>query len=332
LETLKNYYFWSKKKEMKSPVFVLIVLIGIFISCNKENSSDPNPTEYVVGKNRFTINIDGDAREYFVHVPKGYTGSAQTPVVFMLHGTNGNGEDFYTNSGWKEVGETENIITVFPSSWKYCIVEGAQQHPNTEKWNAQPANWGPCAGERLRDDIKFLNAILTELNSKFNVNTKRVYLVGFSNGGSMASKCTYEMSDKFAAIVESASSLFGLQSNPLRKLPILLQRGNEDYGPGGSGPTAPMSSLSFMLTDSATNLLQGHLYKFSHTNIYHFGLNPKFTISGDTNSIVTATYTSKTPNEPLNIYTVALIKGLKHSYPLGAAAQNWKWLKQYSLP
>lgn len=72
--------------------------------------------------------MNGDDREYFVHVPAGYKGSAQTPVVFMLHGTNGNGEDFYTDSGWKEVGEAENIITVFPSSWKYCIVEDGQQN------------------------------------------------------------------------------------------------------------------------------------------------------------------------------------------------------------
>ena len=87
-----------------------------------------------------------------------------------------------------------------------------------------------------------------------------------------------------------------------------------------------------MRTDSNTNLLQGHLYKFSHTNIYYFGLNPNFTIAGDENSIVTATFTSNNPNEPLNIYTVALIKGLKHAYPDGAAAKNWAWLKQYSLP
>lgn len=317
----------------KFTILILAAIITVFISCNKDTPPEPPQTpKYVIGKNRFTVKIDGDDREYFVHVPLGYTGSTQTPVVFMLHGTNGNGEDFYTNSGWKEVGETENIITVFPSSWKYCIVEDGQTHPNTEKWNALPLNWAPCAGEVVRDDIKFLQQVITELNLKFKVDNKRIYLVGFSNGGTMASKCSYEMSDKFAAIVESASSSYGQQSIPLRKLPILYQRGNEDYGPGGTGPTAPMNSLSFLLTDSSTSLLQGHLYKFSQTNIYYFGLNPNFTISGDVNTIVTATYTSKNPNEPLNVYTVALIKGLKHSYPNGAAVRNWEWLKQYSLP
>ncbi len=318
---------------MKKSAILILAFLSLFsTSCKKENTPEDQTSQYVKGKNRFTIKIDGDDREYFVHVPAGYTGSSQTPVVFMLHGTNGNGDYFYTNSGWKEVGEAENIITVFPSSWKYCIVQDGISHPNTEKWNALPGGWTPCAGEILRDDIKFLKSIITELNSKFNVDNKRIYLVGFSNGGSMASECSYEMSDKFAAIVESAASLYGQQPPPLRKLPILFQIGNQDYGPGGSGPTAPMSSLSYMLTDSTTTLLQGLLYKFSKTNIYYFGLNPNFTISGDTNSIVTASFTSNTPNEPLNLYTVALIKGLKHSYPDGAAVKNWAWLKQYSLP
>ncbi|MCC7298662.1 MAG: hypothetical protein IT244_10050 [Bacteroidia bacterium] len=313
-------------------ILLLTAMVVFFGSCKKKETPTEPTVKYAKGKNRFTIKIDGDDREYFVHVPAGYTGNAKTAVVFMLHGTNGNGEDFYTNSGWKEVGETENIITVFPSSWKYCIVEDGKTHQNTEKWNALPLNWAPCAGEKVRDDIEFFKQLISELNLKFNVDNKRIYMVGFSNGGTMASKCGFEMSDKFAAIVESASALYGEQPLPKRKLPILLQRGNQDYGPGGSGPTAPMSSLSFLLTDSNTKLLQGHLYKFSHTNIHYFGLNPTFTITGDTNSLVTASYTSSTPNEPLNVYYVTLIKGLKHAYPTGAAAKNWEWLKQYTLP
>lgn len=311
---------------------IFTVLIVIFASCKNETVPEPEAANYVLGKNRYTISINGDDREYFVHVPAGYTGTESTPVVFMLHGTNGNGEDFYTNSGWKEVGEIENIITVFPSSWKYCIIEDGIEKPNTEKWNALPAGWTPCIGDTLRDDIQFLNSIITELNANFNIDNKRIYLVGFSNGGAMAHKCAYEMSDKFAGIVESATALYGEQPNPIRKLPVLLQRGNQDYGPGGTGPTAPMSSLATLLTDSTTTLLQGHLFKFSQTQIYYFGLNPAFIIAGDTNTIVTATFVSNAIDEPLNTYTVALVKNLAHAYPIEAAAQDWEWLKQYSLP
>lgn len=174
---------------------------------------------FVKGKNRFLIQVDGDTREYFVHVPTNYDGTTNLPVVFMLHGTSGNGEKFYNESGWVEVGNDENIITVFPSSWRYCIItDGVQK--NTTKWNTLPdADWSLCTGQTARDDIKFLKRVITELKAKFAVDTTKIYLEGFSNGGQMAAKCTIEMSDIFAAIVENAGS-FTL---------ILLMFPNENY-------------------------------------------------------------------------------------------------------
>lgn len=43
----------------------------------------------------------------------------------MLHGTSGDGLKFYNISGWKELVEEENFITVFPSalSWCLCMME-----------------------------------------------------------------------------------------------------------------------------------------------------------------------------------------------------------------
>ena len=60
----------------------------------------------------FFIPIDGVNREFWVHVPIGYKPNVPTPVLIMLHGTSGNGLKFYEESGWKEVGDEENIITV----------------------------------------------------------------------------------------------------------------------------------------------------------------------------------------------------------------------------
>ena len=86
------------------------------------------------GKHHFTITVHGDTREYYVHIPTRYDGKTSMPVVFMLHGSSGNGLRLYNISGWVQQGEAENIITVFPSSWKYdCVIdEGVEKH-NTEK-------------------------------------------------------------------------------------------------------------------------------------------------------------------------------------------------------
>jgi polyhydroxybutyrate depolymerase len=321
--------------------FVLTFIFSISLfSCSKttDETLAPLTPSSVKGKNRFTTNIDGDVREYYVHIPSGYTGTTPVPVVFMLHGTSGDGEKFYNNSGWKEVGEDENIITVYPSSWRYCIIdEGVQK--NTTKWNTPPdADWYFCAGQTPRNDIKFLNTVISELNAKYKIDNKRIYLVGFSNGGQMAAKCSVELSDKLAAVAESAGSFYvDTTYIPKRKLPILFQVGNEDYGPGNTGPAIPMDKLAYLISTPGLAFKNGSFYRKASTHIKSFGINPAFTISGDTNSISYATYNSLIPGS-VNEFKYLLIKGLGHAYPNGenhwmeGARVHWAWFKQYSMP
>lgn len=323
-----------------SGFLLMLIFSASFFSCSKNDDEllTPISSTPVTGKNRFTTTVDGDEREYYVHVPKSYTGQTAVPVVFMLHGTSGNGEDFYIRSGWKEVGEDENIITVFPSSWRYCIIdEGVQK--NTTKWNTPPdAEWTFCAGQKPRNDIQFLNTVITELNTKYKIDNKRIYLAGFSNGGQMAAKCAVELSDKLAAVVESAGSFYYDTTHiPKRKLPVFYQIGNEDYGPGNTGPAIPLDSLGYLISTPGLPFKNGKFYKTANTHIKTFGLNPSFTISGDVNSVRYATYKPLTPGANYE-FKYALIKGMAHVYPNGdnhwmeGARVHWAWFKQYSLP
>ncbi len=56
----------------------------------------------------FTLKLDGADREYIVVKPSGVVPPGGYPVVFMFHGTSGDGEQFYNTSRWKEKGEKEN--------------------------------------------------------------------------------------------------------------------------------------------------------------------------------------------------------------------------------
>ena len=320
-------------------IFVYVTLM-VAIACQKDNNPGTGTTksDFTPGKNRFTIKIDGDDREYFVHVPKSYKGTAAVPVSFMLHGTSGDGEKFYNISGWKEVGETENIITVFPSSWKYCITDPIAGPRTTTKWNTVPdSDWTFCNGQTPRDDIKFLTAILSELESKYLIDLHRIYLSGFSNGGQMAAKCAIELSDKFAAIAENAGSFYiDFIYTPKRKLPVIFQIGNEDYGPDGTGPTIPLSKLDFLLSPSGQTVLNGRHNGIAQRHINDFMLNPKYTLSGDTTSARVANYTPSSGSG--YEFRFILVSGLDHQYPNGinhpmtAARLHWEWMKQYTRP
>ncbi|MBK7436804.1 MAG: hypothetical protein IPI77_08340 [Saprospiraceae bacterium] len=328
--------------KLKSLIYLFLWIPLIFLQCQKDgltggddnNGGNQNIT---YGKNRFITRIDGDDREYWVHIPNSYTGKTEVPMVFMLHGTSGDGEEFYNHSGWREVGDAENIITVYPSSWRYCIHTDGETKTIT-KWNTVPdCEWTYCDGQKPRDDIKFLSAIITEMGAKYKIDDKRIYLVGFSNGGQMAARCSIELSDKLAAIVESAGSFYlDTTYTPKRKLPVLYQIGNEDYGPGNVGPAIPLSLLDTLITTPGIGLRNGKHYVTAQDHIRDFKLDPNFILSGDTTKAAIATY------KPISVadnhqFLFVLIKGLKHAYPNGenhpmeAAVLNWAWMKNFSL-
>ena len=295
---------------------------------------------YTKGKNRYTIVSDSVEREYWVHVPSGYDSTVQTPLVFMLHGTGGNGEKFYDNSGWKELGEEENFISVFPSSMRYKIIVLNEGAKTITKWNTVPdCDWIFQPGETGRDDVKFLRAVITEMRNKFNVDTTRIYLDGFSNGGNMAAKCSILMSDVLAAVVQNASSFFiDTVYTPLRKLPVMYQVGNEDYGPGNTGPAVPLMYFDSIISTPNVPLLNGKHYRIARRHIVNFGLDSNYVLLGDTSSVMVAAYHSLSGGDTLNVFRYVFVKDLAHKYPNGenhwfdAPRAHWAWLRQYRRP
>lgn len=315
----------------KITLLLLFVLSVLHLGC--KDDAPANPDNFDKGQNRFTLTVEAIEREYYVHVPEEYTGDTSTAVVFMLHGTSGNGLDMWTRSGWKEVGETENILTVYPSSLRYCIIDPVDGQKNTTKWNSQPAEWLFCQSETPRDDIQFLSEVIADLKVRFNVDAKRIYLVGFSNGGQMAARCSIELSYQLAAIVSNASSFY-VDSTfvPKRKLPTTYQLGNEDYGPGVIGP-----AISLALIDTVLSDLTYRPARVASTHVKSFGLSPNYVVTGDTNTAIIATYPSLTQGS-VNDYRFVFVKGLGHAYPNGtnhwmvAAPLHWNWMKQFRLP
>lgn len=284
-----------------------------------------------IGKNRFTIDTDGEQREYFVHVPTGYNGCEAFPVVFMLHGSGGNGERFYNISGWKEVGEEENILTVFPSSFVYpCIFDDGVNKRNAEKWTSYDLEF--CGKSEPVDDIKFLSAVIDEMSEIFRIDENRVYLAGFSNGGEMAARCAIELSDRLAAVVACAGSLpTGQTYQPKRKLPVLLQIGNSDaklLAKLGASEPLPMD-FGDLLSDYPLiqDVIDVYLRSFELTN--------SITEIGNPERYIIAEYTSSCDQE--NVFRFAVIKNLEHNYPNGknhplkGAELHWKWMKNFQL-
>ncbi len=165
------------------------------------------PLQYTSGINEYTIVVDNTPRQFLVYVPRGYNPVAPTPVVFMFHGSNQSGLVMYQNTAWAAKAEEENFIVVYPTSWKYFIVESNRVE---DKWNVVALSKFVKPGTELKDDVKFVRTIIDALTITFNIDPKRLYASGFSNGGAFVlSRLLIGMNDVFAAFTTSGSLLTG---------------------------------------------------------------------------------------------------------------------------
>lgn len=286
-------------------------------------------------KFNFKTVVDSVMRDYVVHVPATYDASKSVPLVLMLHGTAADGEAMYNGSGWVGLSEKEGFIAVFPSSLRYKIVDNGELK-NITKWNTVPdADWSLQPGEVAKDDIKFLRKVIQEVKMKYNIDSKRVYLNGFSNGGAMAAKCSIEMSDILAAVCSNASAFYtDTFYTPKRNIPYLFEVGNLDYGPGNVGPEyppVPMNLFDTLISTPGLKYLNGKHFRIANNCIRNFSLKSEHSqIVGDTNFAILTTYYPEDPKDT-HEFKYIFVKNLGHDYPNWAPVKHWEWLQQFTL-
>ncbi len=285
------------------------------------------------GQTRFDVvmTVDGAERQCIVVRPSGNAPPAGYPVVFMFHGTSGDGEKFYNISGWKEKGEAEKIVTVFPSSLRYCFTDDfdSTKHATTTKWNCGESQQKKCDGVVMKDDIAFVRAIVDTVKHMLPIDSRRIYCSGFSNGGVFASKLAVDMSDVFAAAAAAAGPLNELDSMaPARLVPFAFTIGDADEHIVASlGRSCPFNDTCLLVFDSFLKRYLGVL-----------NLSPAYERDSTALALIYRYTTPATSGAPPSRLLFALLKGLTHEYPNGVnypvAATNflWTFFNQYTLP
>jgi polyhydroxybutyrate depolymerase len=171
-----------------------------------------------------SIDVDSAARTYWVHVPPKYDPQKPTPVVFFLHGLGMNGRMMHS-FGVVRKADQAGFIAVCPDGTNFAGF--------VTVWN--------CGGLQIDESVKpndigFFTKLLDELPKTLNVDAKRIYVAGLSNGGMMAHRLGVELSDRIAAIATVAGTLAIDTCEPKRPVPVLLFHGTDDPLVPYSGP------------------------------------------------------------------------------------------------
>lgn len=187
--------------KIKFIFYCLIVLsFSFFFSCGKDGEENPldDILEWEYGRNEYNMELGDTLRNFVLHIPDSYSDDQAVPLVMMLHGSSGSGTKFYNISGWVEKANEENFIAVFPTGLEYPIVENNGR--KSTKWSSDGLVNDIPEGYPIYDDIPFIKELVELLQTEFNIDDKRRYICGFSNGGGFVkSRAIDELNDLFAA-------------------------------------------------------------------------------------------------------------------------------------
>jgi polyhydroxybutyrate depolymerase len=162
-------------------------------------------------------------RSYRLYVPTTAGSGAVLPLVVMLHGGFGSGEQAEQAYGWDEVAEREGFLVAYPDGLNRA-------------WNVG----GGCCGTPGRtgvDDVGFVVDVVEDIAAQLPVDRDRVFATGISNGGMLAYRLACDTS-VFAAVGPDAATLLGACPDPA-PISVLHIHGTADEsirldgGPGG---------------------------------------------------------------------------------------------------
>ena len=161
------------------------------------------------------ITVDGESRSYWLYVPRNCPTNA--PLVIAMHGASGHSTD--NSPRFNEIADTAKFVVAYPQGKLiYFPVFGG----TVTGWDA--------TGED-NADARFLKAIVDELAEKYEIDRRRVYCCGFSNGGmntyAMANACSNVFA-AFAAISGFPLNEFHLRHTGKRPVPFLHIHGKAD--------------------------------------------------------------------------------------------------------
>ena len=326
--------FHLEKINMFKQLF-LILTISILTGCSK-------PTETTLVENiagtyyRTLTTSDGEVREFIVYVPESVVSLQNVPVVFVIHGTNSTGQDFYDHpQKWTPKANAEGFIAVYPTALVHCYLDGGQEVSKT-KWvsgnlgesDTQLGGLPLCTNETLAKDMEFFDEMVEILKTDYNINEKRIYVTGNSNGAGMGLRLAAERSNIFAAVAVNAGSQSRFLDNytTTRPMSIMVTVGTNDNQFAQAINASVPIPIEESLINSIENIIQpaldvhalDTLYEYSESSIGD-AMTGEFLFSsstmGNNNSI-----------------RFVIIEGFPHSYSRKLVTPHWDFLKEQSLP
>jgi len=203
-------------------------------------TSTPEIIYYPAGDYEKSLLWDGQDRTYILHVPPGADSTKALPLVFALHGGGGAAVEMVnlTLGGFSTLADRDGFFVVYPDA-----LDG--------KWNDFR---DPEFSQS--DDVGFFGEMIDLMIEDYNIDSKRVYVTGISNGSQMTMSLARSITDRIAAVasvcyaMSEKSAALPVADGPISVLvmtgtqdPLIPWEGGEVADLGGERMLGPTLSL-----------------------------------------------------------------------------------------
>jgi len=198
-------------------IFLISISLGLILlnGCSKINQEEN--VEQSEGTLLRNIEVEGETREYLIHIPNSYDTTKSVPIVMNFHGFSQSVSDYIIEADMRSLAESDTFILIYPQG---SYLNGYSQ------WNACP-----IGGDNKSDvdDFGFVEDLIEEISSQYNVDMDRIYAVGYSNGGMLAYGLANYKSDLIAAVASVSGAMLDCIGNTSHPMPVLHLHGTDDY-------------------------------------------------------------------------------------------------------
>lgn len=190
-------------------------------------------------------------RKFMVYFPPNFTTTTQRALVISLHGGSGNMVNAQGFSMLNPVSDQNNFIVAWPQGYGIA--------PPGFSW-ADGRN--TSADQAGVDDIGFIDKLIDTLITRYNVDTNKIYICGFSNGGFMVQRLACQLPNRFAAMASLGSSMDTIlyqNCNPSKPIPMAFFNGTADPAmPYDGGPMQNPQVIPVVPVDTTVQFWVAH--------------------------------------------------------------------------
>ncbi|GAB3502122.1 PHB depolymerase family esterase [Spirosoma knui] len=245
----------------------------------------------------------------------------QATLIFILHGSGGNGEGIRNGAKkLEDIAPIENILLVYPDGYK-------------RYWNECRKTAQSAANLENINDNAFFNSMIRYFQQRYQINPKQVFAIGTSGGGHMAYKLALTMPEKFraiSAIIANLPDTNNLDCPEKRiPLPVMIMNGTDDTVNPYNGGEVITGSVSLGLVRSTERTFR------YWADLAGYTTKPTTTKLPDTDPTDGKTierYTYKQNGKPE--VTLLQVKGGKHDYPndINVYLESWAFFQRQLQP